>query len=69
MAQSAIVSRELRYTSAEGTTLVGHLAMPTDAKTALAGVVVCPEWWGVTDYPKQRADELAAQGYAALAID
>lgn len=69
MAQSAIVSRELRYTSAEGTTLVGHLAMPTDAKTALAGVLVCPEWWGVTDYPKQRADELAAQGYAALAID
>ncbi|RYZ94899.1 MAG: hypothetical protein EOP47_26890 [Sphingobacteriaceae bacterium] len=69
MVQSAIVSRELRYTSPEGTTLVGYLAMPEPAKGTLAGVVICPEWWGVTEYPKQRADELAAQGYAALAID
>ena len=69
MAHAAIVSREFRYTSAEGTPLVGHLALPTNVKGTIAGVVVCPEWWGLTEYPKQRAEELAAQGYAALAID
>ena len=69
MVQAAITAREFRYSSAEGTTLIGHLAMPTDVKAKLAGVVVCPEWWGLTDYPKQRAEELAAQGYVALAID
>ncbi len=69
MAQPAIISRELRYTSPEGTTLIGHLALPAQAKDKLAGVVVCPEWWGLTDYPKERADELASQGYAALTID
>lgn len=69
MAQPAIISRELRYTSPEGTTLIGHLALPAQTTGKLAGVVVCPEWWGLTDYPKSRADELASQGYAALAID
>lgn len=69
MPQPAIESRELHYTSPEGTTLVGHLAMPADLQGSVPAVVVCPEWWGLTAYPKQRAEELAAQGYAALAID
>ena len=43
--------------------------MPKEANSAVPGIIVCPEWWGLTAYPKQRAEELAAQGYAALAID
>jgi dienelactone hydrolase len=69
MVQPAIESQELRYTSPEGTTLVGHLAFPSEIKGTIPGVVICPEWWGLTEYPKQRAEELASQGYAALAID
>lgn len=69
MTQPAIVSRELRYTSPEGTTLVGHLALPKEVKGTVPGIVICPEWWGLTPYPKQRAEELASQGYATLAID
>ncbi|HET6248434.1 MAG TPA: dienelactone hydrolase family protein [Tepidisphaeraceae bacterium] len=33
------------------------------------GVVVVPEWWGLTDYPKNRARQLAELGYVALAAD
>ncbi|RYY80927.1 MAG: dienelactone hydrolase family protein [Moraxellaceae bacterium] len=69
MTTSAIESREFRYTSPEGTTLVSHLALPKEVKGSVPGIVVCPEWWGLTSYPKQRAEELAALGYAALAID
>ncbi len=33
------------------------------------GVLVLPEWWGVTDYPKSRAQDLAKLGYVAFVAD
>lgn len=33
------------------------------------GVLVFPEWWGLTDYPVTRARQLAELGYVALAVD
>jgi dienelactone hydrolase len=32
-------------------------------------VLVIPEWWGLNDYPKMRARELAKLGYVAMALD
>ena len=66
---SEIATREVRYTAPDGTALIGHFAWPADAVQPVAGVVVCPEWWGVTPHPKNRAEQLAKDGYAALAID
>jgi len=63
-----IKTREIQYTAADGTTLNGYFAAPEHA-TAVAGVIVAPEWWGRTEYTEQRARELAEHGYAALAID
>lgn len=69
MTQVAIHARELRYSAPDGTTLVGYFAIPKEVRGSIPGIIVCPEWWGLTDYPKQRAEQLAQQGYAALAID
>lgn len=33
------------------------------------GVLVIPEWWGLNDYPKSRAEQLAKLGYVAFAAD
>jgi dienelactone hydrolase len=33
------------------------------------GVLVVQEWWGVTDYVKHRAEQLAQLGYVAFAVD
>jgi len=33
------------------------------------GVLVVPEWWGLTDYAKGRAEQLAKLGYVAFATD
>ncbi len=33
------------------------------------GILVAPEWWGLTDYAKHRAEQLAGLGYVALAMD
>lgn len=32
-------------------------------------VLILPEWWGLNDYPKARARQLAELGYFAMAID
>lgn len=32
-------------------------------------VLVLPEWWGLTEYPKNRARQFAGMGYLAMAVD
>lgn len=64
----SIQTREIQYTAADGSTLVGYFAAP-QSQAPIAGVIVAPEWWGRNEYTEQRARELAEHGYAALAID
>lgn len=63
-----IQTREIEYTAADGQRLIAYFAAP-ETKQPIAGVIVAPEWWGRNDYTEQRARELAAHGFAALAID
>lgn len=65
---NAIQTREIQYTAADGSTLMGYYAAPENSQ-AIAGVIVAPEWWGRNEYTEQRARELAEHGYAAFAID
>lgn len=39
------------------------------AKDKKPVVMVIPEWWGLTDYAKKRAEQLAELGYFAMAVD
>ena len=52
-----------------GATLKGVIAYDDAAQGKRPGVVVFPEWWGLTDYPQGRARQLAEAGYVALAAD
>lgn len=64
----SITTREIEYTAADGQRLIGYFASPV-VDQPVAGVIVAPEWWGRNEYTEQRARELAAHGFAALAID
>jgi dienelactone hydrolase len=69
-AEAKVVTKQVAYTHA-GVQLEGVLAWD-DAKTVkgkLPGVLVLPEWWGLTAYPKSRAEQLAGMGYVAFAAD
>ncbi|SDB46630.1 Dienelactone hydrolase [Pseudomonas sp. NFACC23-1] len=66
---AAIQTQELPYTSADGTKLIGYYAYDDTVKGPRPGVVVVHEWWGLNDYAKRRARDLAGLGYSALAID
>jgi dienelactone hydrolase len=63
-----VKTEDVNYTS--GTTaLQGYLAYDDALPGKRPGVVVVHEWWGLNDYPKRRARELAELGYVAFALD
>jgi len=66
-----IVTKPVAYEHA-GVKLEGYLAYD-DAKVSAdkkaPGVLVVPEWWGLTDYAKGRAEQIAKLGYVAFAVD
>lgn len=66
-----IVTKPVAYEDG-GVKLEGWLAYD-DAKASGAqkapGVLVLPEWWGLNDYAKGRAEQVAALGYVAFAVD
>jgi dienelactone hydrolase len=53
----------------DGITMTGYIAYDTTIETKRPAIIVIPEWWGLNDYPKMRARELAKLGYIAMAID
>ena len=48
--------------------MVGYLAHDPGAGPR-PGVLIVHEWWGLTDYLRGRARQMAEQGYCALAVD
>ena len=46
-----------------------YLSLPEGATAPLPAVVVVHEWWGLNEHIQHFADRLAADGYAALAVD
>ena len=69
-ASAAIVTRPVAYEQG-GLKLIGYLAYD-DSRTAqgkLPGVLVVHEWWGLNDYARSRAEQLAGLGYVAFALD
>jgi dienelactone hydrolase len=69
LALAAVQTQEIPYTSADGTRLIGYHAWDDAIQGKRPGVIVVHEWWGLNDYAKRRARDLAALGYSALAVD
>ncbi len=69
LTQAAIKTQEIPYQSTDGTKMIGYYAYDDAIKGPRPGVVVVHEFWGLNDYAKRRARDLAGLGYSALAID
>jgi dienelactone hydrolase len=65
---STIKEENITYV-ADGVTMNGFIAYDSDMKGKRPAILVVPEWWGLNDYPKSRARQLASLGYIAMAID
>lgn len=65
---SDIRTETLQY-EAGGVRLASHFAWDASLRTPRPGVVLFGEWWGLNDYLKRRARQVAELGYVALAAD
>ncbi len=60
---------EVIYAKVDGKPVHGYFSVPANGKSRLPGIIVIHEWWGLNDNIRSMADQLAGQGYAALAVD
>jgi len=63
-----IKSKTIEYDHA-GIQLEGYLTYDGLLKSKRGGVLIVHEWWGLNDFIKERANQLAELGYVVFALD
>jgi dienelactone hydrolase len=66
--EPVLKEESITYTG-DSVTMNGFVVYDENIEGARPAVLVVPEWWGLTDYGRMRARELAKLGYIAMAID
>jgi dienelactone hydrolase len=65
--EAPVITRDVQY-EVDGTTMIGRLALP-DGDGTRPGVLIAHEGNGLDDFQKERAEQFAALGYVAFALD
>lgn len=64
-----VTETRVAYAAVGGRPVEGVLVRPAGVDEPLPGVVVIHEWWGLNDNVVEMTRRIAAEGYAALAVD
>jgi dienelactone hydrolase len=64
----AIKEEPVTYT-VDGKNFNGYVTYDSNLQGKRPAVLVVHEWWGLNDYPRSRAKQLAQLGYIAMAVD
>ncbi|WP_315816005.1 dienelactone hydrolase family protein [Paraflavitalea speifideaquila] len=67
--EPVLIKEEAANYTADTAKLIGFVAYNENDTARRPAVLVIPEWWGLTEYPKMRARQLANLGYIALVAD
>lgn len=67
-AHGKVVTATVAY-EADGKKMEGFFAYDDSTEGKRPSVLVVHEWWGLNDYARSRARQLASMGYAAFALD
>src|SRR5690348_11211493 len=67
--KSVAIKEENVDITADTTTMKSFVAYDGNKTGKRPIVLVVPEWWGVTDFTKSKARQLAQEGYFALVVD
>ncbi|HKK42650.1 MAG TPA: dienelactone hydrolase family protein [Bacteroidales bacterium] len=65
---SGLTEKVVTY-KAGGLTAHSFVVFDSNIKGKRPAVLVVPEWWGLNDYARMRARQLAELGYIAMAVD
>lgn len=68
MKEAKLKEENITYTG-DNVTMNGYVVYDDNIQGARPAVLVVHEWWGLNDYTKMRARELAKLGYIAMALD
>ncbi|RMH37993.1 MAG: dienelactone hydrolase family protein [Nitrospirae bacterium] len=68
VSEAKVRTTPIAYTH-DSVKLVGELAWDDAIQGKRPGVLVVHEWWGLNDYARKRARQLASMGYVAFAVD
>ncbi len=52
-----------------GKTYIGFITYDANKEGKRPGILIVHEWWGLTNYTRNRAKQLAELGYIAMAVD
>lgn len=55
--------------SVDGMPFRGFVAKPSKVTPKTKTILIVHEWWGLNDYPKTRAEQLAREGFIAVCVD
>lgn len=61
--------QDVSYSSSDGVVCKSYVSYDRKIKGKRPVVLVIPEWWGLNNYARKRADMLAELGYLAIAVD
>lgn len=64
-----MLKEEIVTYMADGVAMKGFVVYDESKTGKCPTVLVVPEWWGLNDYAKSRARQLAALGYVSMAVD
>ena len=67
--QPAAIKEEAVTYSAGGKNFKGYVSYDSSQQAKRPAILVVHEWWGLNDYPRSRAKQLAQLGYIAMAVD
>ena len=67
-AQAELRTETVEYTL-DGQVFSGYLAWDDEAEGKRPGILLVHEWWGHNDFVREQAEQLAAAGYTAFALD
>jgi dienelactone hydrolase len=68
MKEPKLKEENVTYTG-DNVTMNGYIVYDENKEGARPAVLVIHEWWGLNDYTKRRARQLAELGYIAMAVD
>ncbi len=63
-----IIEEKTTYES-NGKIYDAYVTYDGNIKDERPGIMILPEWWGLNEYSRDRAKQLAELGYAAMALD
>lgn len=68
LCQAELQTETINYQDGDAA-LQGYLVWDDAIQGPRPGIMVVHEWWGLNDYARERADQLARAGYVAFAAD